>query len=52
MGTVASVSPERNEVTIKVDDNTRLRVQMRSVLALSKEEGKDAKPESPPAEIK
>jgi preprotein translocase subunit YajC len=52
MGTVASVSPERNEVTIKVDDNTRLRVQMRSVLALSKEEGKDAKPEPPPAEIK
>lgn len=48
LGTVAIVSPEKNEVTIKVDDNTRLRVQMRSVLALPKEETKDQKPEPPP----
>lgn len=52
MGTVANVSPEKNEVTIKVDDNTRLRVQMRSVLPLPKEDGKDAKPDMPPAEAK
>ncbi len=37
MGTVAMVSPEKNEVTIKVDDNTRIRVQMRSVMAIPKE---------------
>jgi preprotein translocase subunit YajC len=52
LGTVANVSPEKNEVTIKVDDNTRLRVQMRSVLALPKDEGKESKPETPPAETK
>ena len=52
LGTVANVSPEKNEVTIKVDDNTRIRVQMRSVLALPKEETKDQKPEQPPGEIK
>jgi preprotein translocase subunit YajC len=48
LGTVANVSPERNEVTIKVDDNTKIRVQMRSVLALPKEESKDQKTEPPP----
>jgi preprotein translocase subunit YajC len=54
MGTVAIVSPEKQEVTIKVDDNTRLRVQMRSILALPKEEvkDKDTKPGPPPGEIK
>ena len=48
LGTVANVSPEKNEVTIKVDDNTKIRVQMRSVLAMPKEETKDQKPEPPP----
>ena len=55
IGTVANVSPERNEVTIKVDDNTKIRVQMRSVLAIPKPDGKspkDAKPEPPAAEAK
>ncbi len=52
LGTVAIVSPEKNEVTIKVDDNTRIRVQMRSVLVLPKEDSKDSKPETPPAESK
>lgn len=53
MGTVAIVSPERNEVTIKVDDNTRLRVQMRSVYAIPKDEGKtSAKTEPAKTETK
>ena len=55
IGTVANVSPDKNEVTIKVDDNTKIRVQMRSVLAVPKPDGKDAKsskPEPPPAEPK
>jgi len=40
MGTVANINLEKNEVTIKVDDNTRLRVQMRSVWPLPKDENK------------
>ncbi len=58
IGTVANVSPEKNEVTIKVDDNTKLRVQMRSVMVIPKPDAKDgkgaqeAKPEPPPAESK
>ncbi len=52
LGTVANVSPERNEVTIKVDDNTKIRVQMRSVLPVPKDETKEQKPEPPPAETK
>lgn len=53
IGTVANVSPEKNEVTIKVDDNTKIRVQMRSVLAMPKEETKEQKPEPPaPLETK
>jgi len=56
IGTVAIVSPEKGEVTIKVDDNTRLRVQMRSVFAIPKDDGKpapakaeDPKPDASPA---
>lgn len=50
LGTVAIVSPEKSEVTIKVDDNTRLRVQMRSVYAIPKDEAKaPAKVETKPA---
>ena len=43
---------DKNEVTIKVDDNTKIRVQMRSVLPLPKDETKEQKPEPPPAELK
>ena len=39
LGTVANISLEKNEVTIKVDDNTKLRVQMRSVWPLPKDDG-------------
>lgn len=62
MGTVAIVSPEKNEVTIKVDDNSRLRVQMRSVFAIPKDDGKtpakgeaaktETKPETTPQDSK
>ena len=52
LGTVANVDPAKNEVTIKVDDNTRLRVLMRSVSLLPKDDGKEAKPEPPPVETK
>ena len=48
IGTVANVSPDKNEVTIKVDDNTRIRVRMASVYPQAKEETKDQKPEPPP----
>lgn len=40
LGTVANISLDKNEVTIKVDDNTRIRVQMRSVWPLPKDDGK------------
>ena len=50
IGTIANVSPEKNEVTIKVDDNTRLRVLMRSISPLPKDDA--ARPEPPPAETK
>ena len=50
IGTVANVSPDKNEVTIKVDDNTRIRVLMRSVSPLPKDDG--SKPEPPPVETK
>ena len=46
LGTVANISPEKNEVTVKVDDNTKIRVQMRSVWPLPKDEGKAEKPKS------
>ena len=53
LGTVANIAMDKNEVTIKVDDNTRIRVQMRSVWPLPKEEGKagPAKSEDPKPEV-
>lgn len=52
IGTVANISADKNEVTIKVDDNTRIRVLMRSVSPMPKDGGKEGKTETPPAETK
>ncbi len=42
IGTVANVSPDSNEITIKIDDNTRIRV-LKSHVNASPAEPKDAK---------
>ena len=44
LGTVANISADGKEVTLKVDDNTRIRVQRRSIESVLKE------PEKPTAE--
>lgn len=41
LGTVVSVSEDKTEVTIKVDDNTRLKMQASAVRQLAPKEGKD-----------
>ncbi|WP_437225650.1 preprotein translocase subunit YajC [Planctomicrobium sp. SH661] len=48
LGSVVSVSEDKTEVTIRVDDNTRLKMQataIRESLASKTKETKDAKPE-------
>lgn len=40
LGTVANISADGNEVTLKVDDNTRIRVRRRSIESVVKEPDK------------
>ena len=47
LGTVVNVSQERQEVTIKVDDNTRLRMRASAVQGIVGEKGDESK--EPPA---
>ncbi|MBI1310606.1 preprotein translocase subunit YajC [bacterium] len=42
VGTVANVTPDSNEITIKIDDNTRIRV-LKSHISVAAPEPKDSK---------
>ncbi len=42
LGTVSSISPNGQEVTLKVDDNTRLRVLRSSIQTVLKDEAQDS----------
>ena len=42
IGTVANVTPDSNEITIKIDDNTRIRV-LKSHVSVAAAEPKDSK---------
>ena len=44
IGTIASVSEESREVTLKVDDNTRIKVQRSSIQGLLNDKEEDGKP--------
>ncbi|HUG92822.1 MAG TPA: preprotein translocase subunit YajC, partial [Planctomycetaceae bacterium] len=48
LGTVVNVSPEKQEVTVKVDDNTRLRMRASAIQGIVGEKGDESK-ESPAA---
>lgn len=43
LGTVVSVSEDKSEVTIKVDDNTRLKFQSSAIRQLPRDEAQQAK---------
>jgi preprotein translocase subunit YajC len=45
LGTIANIFPERNEVVVKVDDNTKLRMRMTSIYPAGPESPAETKTE-------
>jgi len=46
IGTVASISEDKSEVTIKVDDTTRLKMQASAIRELPAQKAKETKPKA------